>query len=173
MKKFFAILLAVAMFASMATVVSAAENTTTLTTTVPGASYTLNIPADQEIEYGATMTDIGAITVTEASGFALGKNLKVTLSWEDFKSDSVSSTIPFYINAYYSDKDHYVLQSGDHIFFEGQTNGSVSNLWVWTADRSYAIKNFGVAITSVDWGRALAGDYTATITYTAEVVGEQ
>ena len=172
MKKFFAILLAVAMFASMATFVSAAENTTTLTTTVPGASYTLNIPADQEIEFGATATNIGDITVKNSSGFAWGKNLKVTLSWEDFKSDSVSSTIPFYINAYYSDEDYYVLQSGDHIFFEGQSDGSVSDLWVWAADRTYAIKNFGVAITSYNWGKALAGNYTATITYTAEVVVE-
>ncbi|MBR6530538.1 MAG: hypothetical protein IKT43_03890 [Clostridia bacterium] len=168
MKKFFAILLAVAMFASMATFVSAAS-TTTLTTTVPGAAYTLNIPADQEIEFGATATNIGDITVTNSSGFAWGKNLKVTLSWEDFKSDSVSSTIPFHINAYYSEEDYYVLQSGDYIYFEGQSDGSVSNLWVhWANDRTYAIKNFGVAI--YDWGKALAGDYTATITYTAEVV---
>ena len=39
MKKIFAILLAVTMLASMATVVSAAESTTTLSTTVPAASY--------------------------------------------------------------------------------------------------------------------------------------
>ena len=169
MKKFFAILLAVTMLASMATVASAAENTTTLTTTVPAASYTLNIPADQEIEFGATATNIGDITVTNSSGFAWGKNLKVTLSWEDFKSDGVSSTIPFYINAYYSDEDYYVLQSGDYIYFEGQSDGSVSDRWVfWSTDNTYAIKNFGVAI--YDWGKALAGDYTATITYTAEVV---
>ena len=48
MKKIFAILLAVTMLTSMATVVSAAE-TTPLTTTVPTATYTLNIPAHQEI----------------------------------------------------------------------------------------------------------------------------
>ena len=100
MKKILAVLLAVTIFASMATFVSAAENTTTLTTTVPSATYTLNIPADQEIAFGAAVTNIGTITVTEATGFAWGKNLKVTLSWEDFKSDSVSSTIPFSIKAY-------------------------------------------------------------------------
>ena len=61
MKKFFAIALAVAMFASMATVASAAENTTTLTTTVPAATYTLNIPANQEIPFGATQTNIGSV----------------------------------------------------------------------------------------------------------------
>ena len=111
MKKIFAILLAVTMLASMATVASAAESTTTLTTTVPAASYTLNIPADQKIEFGATETDIGNITVTNSNGFAWGKNLKVTLSWEDFKSDGVASTIPFHINANYTDEECAALQS--------------------------------------------------------------
>ena len=108
MKKFFAILLAVTMLASMATVVSA-ESTTTLTTTVPAASYTLNIPADQEIVFGATATDIGVVTVTNSNGFAWGKHLKVTLSWEDFKSEGVASTIPFSIKTNYTDGDHDLL----------------------------------------------------------------
>ena len=87
MKKFFAILLAVTMLASMATVASAAENTTTLTTTVPAATYTLNIPANQEIEFGATSTNLGAVSVTESSSFAKGKNLNVTLTYDAFASE--------------------------------------------------------------------------------------
>lgn len=170
MKKIFAILLAVTMLASMATVVFAAESTT-LSTTVPAASYTLNIPADQEIEFGAIETDIGNITVTNSNGFAWGKNLKVTLSWEDFKSDGVASTIPFHINANYTDEQSAALQSGDNIIFEGYSDGSVSD--PRSADGNKVIKNFDVVISSFDWGKALAGDYTATITYTAEVVVEQ
>lgn len=42
MKKLFAILLAVMLFASMATVVSAAENTTTLTTEEPISAISLS-----------------------------------------------------------------------------------------------------------------------------------
>ena len=53
MKKLFAILLVAALLIPMATVAFAA-NTTTLTTTVPAATYTLNIPADQKIEFGTT-----------------------------------------------------------------------------------------------------------------------
>ena len=77
MKKIFAILLAVTMLASMATVVSAAESTTTLSTTVPAATYTLNIPADQEIEFGSSGVIIGNVTITESANFAEGKNVEV------------------------------------------------------------------------------------------------
>ena len=95
MKKIFAILLAVTLLASMATVVSAAESTTTLSTTVPAASYTLNIPADQTIEFGATETNIGNVTVTNSAGFAEGKNLSVTVTYDEFTSAGLSTTIPF------------------------------------------------------------------------------
>ena len=74
MKKLLAVVLAMLTVFSFGTVAFAA-NTTTLTTTVPDAEYTLNIPADQEIPFGATSTDIGNVTVTNASGFAVGKNL--------------------------------------------------------------------------------------------------
>ena len=171
MKKIFAFLLAVTMLASMATVASAAENTTTLTTTVPAATYTLNIPADQEIVFGATATDIGVVTVTNSNGFAWGKHLKVTLSWEDFKSEGVASTIPFSIKTNYTDGDHDTLQSGDNILFNGYSDGTVSD--PRSADGANVVKNFDVVISSHDWGKALAGDYTTTITYTAEVVVEQ
>ena len=63
MRKFLSLVLTILMVFSMA-VVASAENTTTLTTTVPSATYTLNIPANQEIEFGATQTIIGNVTVT-------------------------------------------------------------------------------------------------------------
>ena len=66
MKKICAILLAVALLASM-TIVAFAANTTTLTTTVPSATYTLNIPADQVIPFGTTKASIGNVTVTDAT----------------------------------------------------------------------------------------------------------
>lgn len=187
MKKLFAILLAVMMLASMATVASAAENTTTLTTTVPAATYTLNIPADQEIPFGATKTDIGNVTVTNASGFANGKNLKVTLNYEPFASDEVATTIPFKVSMVSGYSRPFDVLSGSSITFYGKADTTVEETAKETftfattnasgttsthEDVDYA-DAFRVYVNSADWGMALAGEYTATITFTAEVVVEQ
>ena len=177
MKKLFAILLAVAMFASMATVASAAENTTTLTTTVPAATYTLIIPADQKIEFGATSTDLGSITVTNATGFAEGKNLKVVLSYEGFKCADTTTTIPFSIRldtaSTNNDTDRVNISSGDAITFTGLSSGAVKEyVTSWNVNRFYDLEQTFLLVNSEDWGKALAGEYTATITYTAEVVVE-
>lgn len=167
MKKLFAILLTVAMLASMAIVASAAS-TTTLTTTVPAATYTLNIPADTEIEFGKTFTSLGNLTVTNQTGFAVGKNLKVTITYTDFSCENISTTIPMTISAHY--KDNYgsnTIASGDSLLFRGLFSGELS----LPEDESYNdLQYLGVEIDSKDWGKALAGEYTATITFTAEVV---
>ena len=94
MKKLTTLLLALALSASLA-VPAFAANTTTLTTTVPAATYTLNIPADQEIPYGSTETNIGNVTVTDSASFAEGKNVEVTVTTSDFKSDTTDTTIAF------------------------------------------------------------------------------
>lgn len=166
MKKMFAILLTVAMFASMATVVSAA-NTTTLTTTVPAATYTLNIPADQEIAFGIHEKDLGTVRVTDTTGFALGKNLSITLTYDAFKCQGASTTIPFVLNANYMTEPYQSIASGDTLLFYGASDGRV-NPPQFTSDFSfYRLRaNFDTS----DWGKALAGEYTATITFTAEVV---
>lgn len=164
MKKLFAILLAVTMLASMATVASAAS-TTTLTTTVPAASYTLNIPADQEIPFGETQTNIGCVTVTDAAGFAVGKNLNVSISYDAFKCAETITSIPFYIAA-----NGYAIQSNDNVTFRGLPNGEVSkNFYIDSVTQDF---DLFLMVDSTDWGKALAGDYTATITFTAEVVAE-
>ena len=181
MKKIFAILLAMTMLASMATVVSA-ESTTTLTTTVPAATYTLNIPANQEIAFGATSTNIGTVTVTESSGFAEKKNLAVTVSFDEFTCEGVATTIPFTLRTY--TKDNYStnpLANGGIMTFKGTSDGTAEEY------AEHTIVNYGGAMSrewdepimqiildtnSADWGKALAGEYTATITFTAEVVVE-
>ncbi|MEI3210480.1 MAG: hypothetical protein V8S14_06180 [Lachnospiraceae bacterium] len=59
MKKLSALILALALLVSVipaAYAANATPNTTTLTTTVPSASYVLNIPADQTITFGKTET---------------------------------------------------------------------------------------------------------------------
>lgn len=187
MKKLFAMALAVMMVVSMATVASA-ESTTTLTTTVPAASYTLNIPANQEIAFGATETDIGSITVTDGSGFAIGKNLEVTLDYSAFTSEGVATTIPFSIkmqNKEYvashsgvpSSDSYKNVAAGDAITFLGKSNGTVAEYVTVTVDApngdfTHTLDQTMLKVLSSDWGKALAGEYTATITFTCEVVVE-
>lgn len=171
MKKLFAILLAVMLFASMATVASAAS-TTTLTTTVPAAAYTLIIPADREIPYGKTLMEIGNLDVTNEVGFADGKNLKITVNYTDFTCDNVSTTIPISISfgshlmsGEFTEKE--AIADGDYLMCEGESNGRVGA--PKSANGSVG-DLLAIKVQSADWGKALAGDYTATITFTAEVV---
>lgn len=175
MKKLFAMALAVMMVVSMATVASA-ESTTTLTTTVPAATYTLNIPANQEIAYGATSTDIGSLTVTDASGFAVGKNLAVTITFDDFKCESTTTTIPFSIlmDTPQTNSDDYIaVTSGTTVTFKGTSTGATEEyVQVKAINTYYDLEDFLLKIDSADWGKALAGEYTATITFTCEVVAE-
>lgn len=174
MKKFFAFLLVVLMLAA-AMPVALAENTTTLTTTVPDATYTLNIPADQEIAFGATQTNIGTVTVTDASGFAEGKNLAVTVTYGDFIAEDVETTIPMMLNCEYhpnrggTNYEYLDISSGIALIFRGNANGSV-NIPTSPNFSNYELNSISVKVASVDWGKALGGNYSAVITFTAEVV---
>lgn len=174
MKKLVSLMLAVLLVASMTTVAFAAS-TTTLTTTVPAATYTLNIPADQQIPFGAESTKIGSLRVTDASGFAEGKDLKVTLSYTAFASDAVSTTIPFTVSSYYSTSDNNHVRpipNNGFVTFVGLSSGGVREHFVsGTTEKVTSVENaLNVDVKSTDWGKALAGEYTATITFTAEVV---
>ena len=184
MKKIFAILLAVTMLASMATVVSAAESTTTLSTTVPAATYVMNIPANQEIEFGATSTMIGTVTLTNGEGFAVGKNVAVTITYDAFKCSEVSTTIPFALRAETTtttslNYSSISIPSEDTLIFKGLSSGSVAE----KAEKEFSyetavsggkgmmpVDKLFLTVKSADWGKALGGEYTATITFTAEVV---
>lgn len=173
MKKYCAFLLIVLVLAA-AMPVALAENTTTLTTTVPDATYTLNIPADQTIEFNATETEIGSLTVTEASGFAEGKNLAVTITYGAFIADGVATTIPMELKKVYSGNNIYKCDSGDTLVFRGNSNGSVDvpKSYNNVKGETYFFKNFMVKIWPEYWGKALGGTYSSTITFTAEVVKE-
>ena len=182
MKKLIAILLTMLTVFSCSTAAFAA-NETVLTTTVPDATYTLNIPANQEIPFGATSTDIGTITVTDSSGFAEGKDVQVTIEYDDFKADGVSTTIPYYINSFgiyfiYGERNwtNKTMESGSSFTFEGKSDGSCNEYYV-LGEKGYSCRDdskvLEVKIDSTDWGRALGGDYSSTITFTAEVVSSQ
>lgn len=171
MKKFIATALTMLTVFSCSAVAFAA-NETVLTTTVPDATYTLNIPADQEIPFGATSTDIGNVTITNSSGFAAGKNLEVTAIFDGLKCDSTSTIIPYdiFLSLGSFDSTEY-LQSGMSLTFYGAEDGTVfQNARTFTG---YTIDALEIEIDSTDWGKALAGDYSSTITFTAEVVSSQ
>ncbi len=172
MRKILSLVLAVVMMFSM-TIMASAANTTTLTTTVPDAEYILNVPKDQTISFGATSTDIGEITVTDASGFAVGKNLNVTISFDAFKCNDTTTTIPYYILM--DNPDGYGeainVTSGTVVTFKGTANGN-TNTHVMSEDNKYSLTQSIVKIDSADWGKALGGTYSSTITFSAEVVVE-
>lgn len=179
MKKLFALLLAVIMVVSMATVVSA--KTTTLTTTVPDATYVLNVPKDQEIPFGATSTDIGNVTITNSSGFAEGKNVEVTLTYGDFTCGDTTTTIPMSVTAFFQANintnvsEELAISSGSKLpAFSGKTDGTVSEqVSINYSANVCPMKCLRVNIDSDDWGKALGGEYTAIITFSAEVVVEE
>lgn len=183
MKKLLALLLAVAMLTSMATIVSAAESTTTKSTTVtlnvPAASYTLDIPETAEIPFGQTETIIGDISVTDGQYFASGKNVKVTVNYDAFSSQATETTIPFTLSyasmaskEYGTDPYTQVLNSGESVLFYGRDDGTVyPNAW-YDSDRDLESDYLVINILTADMNAAPAGEYTATITFNAEIYSE-
>ena len=174
MRKILALVLAILMVFSMS-IMASAESTTTITTVVPGADYTLHIPADgQEIPFNATSTDIGSVYVTDGSGFADGKNLKVTATYSPFSASGVATTIPFTLVI--TNKDHpsqtIKMTSGKSIIFKGKSDGTVAQYTVVQQGAASDILGTQalLQISGADWGKALAGKYTTTITFSAEVV---
>lgn len=168
MKKLLAIAISLSLVCSFSTI-ALAENTTVLTTTVPDATYTLNIPADQEIPFGETQAEIGNVTVTDSAGFAKGKDLQVTLTYEPFKADGVSTTIPYKVRGY--NEEHTSIFDFSFLIFVGLGSGEVENLGsVPLYEDMIQMVELFVDIPSEDWGKALAGEYSSTITFTAEVV---
>lgn len=180
MKKLSALFLTLVLLMSAVPVAfaeNAAANTTTLTTTVPSASYVLNIPADQEIPFGQERTEIGNITITDGKNFASGKNVKVTTSYEPFAAENVSTTIPYRLEGVGISSGKRYSTSVDSLTFMGKSDGTVAEKVRWacnqlvigqTCEMDYVV----MYIQSSAWGKALAGDYKSTITFTSEVVVE-
>lgn len=180
MKKISALILALALLVSVipaAYAANATPNTTTLTTTVPSASYVLNIPADQEIPFGQTSMGIGNVTITNSKSFAIGKNVNVTVVYEPFTAENVgtSTKIPYTLQQWSSDQSvKFDFASGGKMVFKGKADGTVAKNTVFSfaSSRSTEMAQMGIKIESTDWGKALAGNYKSTITFTSEVVAE-
>lgn len=183
MKKLSALFLALVLLMSAVPTAFAANttpNTTTLTTTVPSATYVLNIPADQTVTFGETKTYIGNVTVTDSKNFAEGKNVDVTVEYAPFAAEAaeISTTIPYTLyqtsaasSSEAANADTFEITTGRKLTFKGRANGTVDEL-VNVPSSNHSMKNMLVSIQSKDWGKALAGDYKSTITFTSEVVAE-
>lgn len=181
MKKLSALLLALVLLVSAVPTAFAANttpNTTTLTTTVPSASYVLNIPADQTVTFGEEKTYIGNVTVTDSKNFARGKNVDVTVEYAPFAAEAaeISTTIPYTLyqstvaDSGTSKGDISALASGKIMTFKGNVDGTVNEKT--TFGSGVTMESLVVSIQSSDWGKALAGDYKSTITFTSEVVAK-
>lgn len=172
MKKLISTFMTVALLICCFTATAFASNQTVLTTTVPDATYTLNIPADQEIAFGTTEMTIGKITVTEASGFAENKNLNITVTYDAFECENVETTIPYSVGFAYSvvTAGAYTVDSGGSIYFKGTKDGGVGQLVSGDATESPLNGDVLISLPSENWGKALAGDYSSTITFTSKVV---
>lgn len=183
MKKLSALFLALVLLMSAVPTAFAANttpNTTTLTTTVPSATYVLNIPADQTVTFGEIKTYIGNVTVTDSKNFAEGKNVAVLVEYAPFaaETEGISTTIPYALyqtsaasSSEAASADTFEITTGRKLTFKGRANGTVDEL-ARIASSNYSMKNMYVSIKSTDWGKALAGDYKSTITFTSEVVAE-
>lgn len=180
MKKLSALFLALVLLMSAVPTAFAANttpNTTTLTTTVPSATYVLNIPADQTVTFGETRTYIGNVTVTDSKNFAEGKNVDVTVEYAPFAAEEagISTTIPYsLLQANNIDRTHNIA-SGNKMTFEGKSDGTVNELteYIYSpSGEAFYMSKLVVSISSTSWGKALAGDYKSTITFTSEVVAE-
>lgn len=174
MKKVASLLLAVVLMLSIS-VSAYADGTINLTTTVPGASYTLTIPEDVEIKYNATSTDIGTIAVKDATGFAVGKDVHVTVSSpEKLISTTTDTDIPFRIFAIYtyntSTNEKRTISQFNPIVFRGSNSGGVYGPYVHANSTDYKLLSFQISINSSAWGAAKSGQYSSTVTFTSEIV---
>lgn len=188
MKKVISFVLVVMLLVSIvptAFATNATANTTTLTTNVPDAIYTLNIPADQPVDYGSPSKNIGNVSVTGGMYFTKGKNLEVTVAYNSFTCPDVETTIPFKLVKYYKSPEFTKkidITNNDVLIFKGLSStaetcieqfSQISGTNAQGNPVSVDMQGIELVIDSADWGKALAGDYTATITFTAAVVVEE
>lgn len=146
-KRVVSIIAAAAMLTACALPVCAEDQTTTITATVP-SSYILTIPANTTVAYHAASTKLDG-TVKVTGKLAANETVTVTAAAGDLATAS-------------GDKLAYQLMKEDNSAFTADT---------WTKADIQANKSTDVyiSIAAADWDAAVAGNYTGTITFTAEV----
>ena len=153
--------------------VAFAANQTVLTTTVPAATYTLNVPADQTVDFGDTLVELKGLSIEDAVGFAAGKGVAVTITYDAFVCENTNTKIPITLKAFYSNgvgAYYDTFESGDSLLFTCSSNELTPPPYVIDSGTELPFMYFETISNSTDWGKVLAGEYTATITFTTEVV---
>ena len=146
MKKLFAVILTVAMLATMSVTAFAANTAggeADITTSI-APTYTVTIPADVNVQFNATETAFGAIEVT-ASQIHPDKCIKVALATDKELNNAIDNTkvIPYAIK----DSTGAAFTSATYL-----TEGDKTEL--------------SIHITADDWNAAYAGEYSDTVTFT-------
>lgn len=172
MKKFLAIVLTIVMVMSCS-VVAFAESTTTLTLDVAEATYTLVIPASQNVQgvnWQVPFAELeGELSIQNAFGFADGKNINVKVNCPDFEAEGVSTKIPYYLS--FGPQMSGSISTLDGIYtFHGNADGTVEKYYKHNGND--CTKVF-INVNEDAMHKALAGTYTSVVTFTAEVVAEQ
>ena len=146
MKKVFALILTVAMLASLSVTAFAANTTggdADITTSI-APTYTVTIPADVNVQFNATETAFGAIEVT-ASQIHPDKCIKVALTTDGELNNAIDNTkvIP------------YAIKDGEDTVFTSAT-------YLTEGDKT----DLSICIAEADWNAAYAGEYSDTVTFT-------
>ena len=146
MKKLFALILTVAMLATMSVTAFAANTAggeADITTSI-APTYTVTIPADVNVAFNATETAFGAIEV-EASQIHPDKCIKVAIVTDKELNNAIDNTkvIPYAVK----DSEGAAFTSATYL-----TEGDKTEL--------------SIHITASDWNAAYAGDYSDTVTFT-------
>ena len=116
-------------------------------------AWTLSLPGSQAIAYKAERTKIGTIAVTDASHFADGQAVSVTLDYSSFSSDDYS--IPIVIT---------VIQNGTEYVWNDGTSCSLN------PDGSDPITVY-VNISAEAWDAAPHGSYAMSIQFRSALLG--
>lgn len=155
------------------------SGSTILSTNVPEQTYTLNIPANQSVVYGETLSRIGNVTVTDSTGFSAGQNVSVVVDYSSkFTSITTDTTIPYRLSLYKEQEEADTLTKGlnpgDSLIFERMPDGTVRQYARIPAGPKYAYVSepggLRLEIDSNDWGKASGGEYSTTLTFTSKIV---
>lgn len=176
MKKLCAILLAVAMMASLATFASAAENTMVLKTTVPGASYTLSIPATMEVPFGAEEVEFERPQVIESAGFQ-GRDLRFYVSDIGAIGDD-TYRLPMQVVANVDvpggTADYDIAEGqGMYFIFADEETGEIDDIdcyMVGDDNDMLWVGTLSLLFEKADWYKLSPGEHTGYIEFTSEIV---
>lgn len=166
--------------------VMAEGNTTQVTLTVaPKNTYTMTVPATTTLDLSGSVTALqNGVTISSDNDMADGYAVNVTASSEnDWKLKSSSGTNTNTIGyTLYSDSAGTVEMDGKGTtrgykldIYDGTSTISTTaakGLWFTAEDANHAdgtVKNVYAKVNTDDIEKAASGDYTDTITFTAEV----